>query len=118
MKMSELRQRVYSMLGQNNNFKNNEIVKHFVQEGFKRRTIYNRIKRDEISLPVEDLPRSDHPTSCNVKHFKRLKNTTANRIGVCQRKQFDMAQSTIHYNMKKVSLKYYQRQKAAKYNKN
>ena len=52
---------------------------------------------------------------------KNLKNAAANRIGVSQRKrgkQFDVAQSTIHSSLKKVDLKYYKRQKAAKYNHN
>lgn len=42
------------MLGQNTNWKNRDIVKHFVQEGFKRGIIYNIIKRYEIGLTVED----------------------------------------------------------------
>ncbi|CAF1249549.1 unnamed protein product, partial [Rotaria magnacalcarata] len=49
--MADLCKRVHSMLGQNNNLKNNDIVKHFVQEGFKRRTIYGIMKRYEIGLP-------------------------------------------------------------------
>ncbi|CAF1628456.1 unnamed protein product, partial [Rotaria magnacalcarata] len=61
-KMADLCKRVHSMLGQNNNLKNNDIVKHFVQEGFKRRTIYGIMKRYEIGLPAEDLPRSGRPT--------------------------------------------------------
>ena len=32
--MADLRKRVYSMLGQNNNLKTSDIVKHFVQDGF------------------------------------------------------------------------------------
>ena len=44
-----------------------------------------------------------------------------NRIGVSQRKrgkEFGVAQSIIHSNLKKVGLKYYNRHKAAEYNKN
>ncbi len=48
------------------------------------------------------------------------KNAAANRVGVSQRKlakKFGVAQSTIHYNLKKAGLKYYKSQKAPKYNK-
>ena len=64
------------------------------------------------------LPRSARPTSFNGKNFKRLKNAAVNRIDISQRKQFDVTQSTIHYHLKKVGLKYYKRQMAPKYNKN
>ena len=79
------------------------------------------MKHDEISLTAEDRPRSDRSTSFNGKNFKRLKNAAANHIDVSQRrlgKQFAVAQSTIHYNLKRVGLKYYKRRKVAKYNKN
>ncbi|CAF2085451.1 unnamed protein product [Rotaria magnacalcarata] len=98
---ADLPKRVYSILGQNSNLKNNDVVKHFVQE-------------------AEDLSRSDRPTSFKGKSLKRLQNVAANRIGVSQRKlgkNFDVAQSTIHYNLNKIGLKYYKRQKAPKYNK-
>ena len=75
-----------------------------------------RVKRAEIALSAKDLRRSDHPTSFNGKNFKRLKNATVNRIGVSQRKRFDVTQSTIHCRLKKVGLKYYECQKAVKYN--
>ena len=84
--MADLRQRVYSMLGQNNNWKNSDLRKYFLQESFKRQTNYELIKRDEIGLPTEDLPRIDHPTSFNGKNFKHVKKATANRIGASQLK--------------------------------
>jgi transposase len=71
--MADLRKRVCSMLGQNNNLKNSNIVKNFLQKGLKRRTIYDTIKRYEIGLPVEDLPRRGRPTSFNAKNLKRFK---------------------------------------------
>ncbi|CAF1982038.1 unnamed protein product [Rotaria magnacalcarata] len=116
--MADLRKRVYSMLGRNNNLKGSDIEKHFVQEGFKRRAIYDIIKLYEMGIPPEDLPRSGRPTSFSRKNLKRLRSATANRIGVSQRKlgkTFGVAQSTIHYNLKKIGLKYYKRQKAPKY---
>ena len=119
--MAEPRQRVYSMPGQNNHLENSEIGKHFLQDSFKRRTIYDIIKCSEIGLLVEDLPRSARLTSFNGKNFKRLKNAAANCIDVSQSKlgkKFSVAQSTIHYNLKKVGLKYSKRQMAPKYNKN
>ena len=84
--MADLRKCVYSMLGQNTILKNGDIVKHFVQEGFKRRTVYDIVKRDEMGIPLEDLPRSGGSTSFNRENLKRLGNATANRIGVSQRK--------------------------------
>ena len=56
-----------------------------------------------------------------LKNFKYLKSAATNRIGVSQRKrgkEFGVAQSTIHSDLKKVALKYYKCQKASKYNKN
>ena len=93
------------MLGQNTILKNGDIAKYFVQEGFKRRTIYDIIKRYEMGIPPEDLPRSGRRTSFNRKNLKRLRNATANRIDVSQRKlgkKFGATQSTIHYNLKKI----------------
>ncbi|CAF4216456.1 unnamed protein product, partial [Rotaria sordida] len=118
--MIDLPKRVFSMLGRQNNLKKSDIVKHFMQEGFKRSTIYNIIKRYEIDLPVEDHPRSGHPTHFDKKNLKRLQYATENRVEVSQRKlarKFDVAQSTIHYKLKKIDLKYYKRQKAPKYTK-
>ncbi|CAF1613070.1 unnamed protein product [Rotaria magnacalcarata] len=115
--MADLCKRVHSMLGQNNNLKNNDMVKHFIQEGFKRRTIYGIMKRYEIGLPVEDLPRSGRPTSFKGKSLRCLQNAAANRIGVSQRKlgkTFGVAESTIHYSLNKIGLKYYKRQKDSK----
>ena len=113
-KKVDLRQHVYSVLGQNNNLKNSEIGKHFLQEDFKRRTIYDIIKH-EIGVPAEDPPRSGCKMSFNGKKFRHPKNAAANRISVNQRKrgkQFDVAQSTIRSDLKTV--KCYKRQKAAK----
>ena len=106
------------MLEQNNNLKNSNIVKHFVQEDFRRRRIYYIIKHYEIGLFTKDLPRSGHPTSFNGKDLKRLKNATVNHVCVSQRKlakKFDVVQSTMQYNLKKTGLKYYKRQKAPKF---
>ncbi|CAF1934902.1 unnamed protein product [Rotaria magnacalcarata] len=74
-----------------------------------------------MGLPAEDLPRSGRPTSFKRKNLKRLQNAAINRIGVSQRKlgkKFGVAQSTIHYNLKKLGLKHYKRQKAPKYSEN
>jgi hypothetical protein len=50
--MIDLRKRLFSMLGRNQNLKKIDIVKHFALEGFKRSTIYNIIKRYESGLPL------------------------------------------------------------------
>ncbi|CAF0962347.1 unnamed protein product [Rotaria sordida] len=91
-----------------------------MQEGFKRSTIYNIIKRYDIYLIFEDRPRSGRPTHSDKKNLKRLQYTTENRVGVSQRelaRKFGVAQSTIHYNLKRIDLKYSKRQKAPKYAK-
>ena len=49
------------------------------------------------------------------KNFKHLKNIAANRIGVTQQKQFGIVRSTTHYQLRKVDLKYYKREKTPKY---
>ena len=90
---------------------------HFLQGGFKRRTIYDIIKRDEIGLLDEDWPRNGRPTLFNGKQLKRLKNAAAIRIGVSQRKRgkrIGVSQSTIHYQLKKVGLKYYKKSEGTK----
>ena len=55
------------------------------------------------------------PISFNEKNFKCLKNVAANRTGVSQQKRGKQFGVPIHYHLKKVSLKYYKRQKASKY---
>jgi hypothetical protein len=118
--MIDFRKRVYSILGQNNNLKKIGIVKHFLQEDFKGSTLFNIIKRHEIGLPIEDLPRTGCPTSFHRKNLKRLQHAAENRVGIIQRKlsrKFEVAQSTIHYNMRKLGLKYFKQQKAPKYTK-
>ncbi|CAF1245367.1 unnamed protein product [Rotaria magnacalcarata] len=87
------------MLGQDNNLKNNNT---------------------EIGPPAEDFPRSSGATSFIGKSWKRLKNAAAHGIDVSERKlgkTFCVAQSTIHYNLNKIGLKYYKRQKTSKHNK-
>jgi transposase len=89
-----------------------------LQEGFIERTIYNIIKRYQLGLPFEDLPRNGRPTSFDKKNLKHLQNAAANRVGVSQQnlaRKFGVSQSTIHYNLKKTGLKYYKRQKAPRY---
>jgi transposase len=73
-------------VGQTIIWKKFNIVKHFVQEGFKRSTIYNIIKRYENGLPIEDHLRSGRPQYFDRKNLKRLQHAAANRIGVSQRK--------------------------------
>ena len=70
--MADLRQRVYSMLGLNDHSKNSEIGKHSLQEGFKSRTIYDRIKRDEIGLPAKKW-------SSNIFQWKKLQTSKKRR---------------------------------------
>ena len=87
-------------------------------EGFKRSTIYNIIKRYENGLPVEHHSGGGRPPYFNGKNLKRLKNAAADRVGVSQRslaRKFGVTKSTIDYNLKKIGLKYYKRQKAPKY---
>jgi hypothetical protein len=50
--------------------KKSNIVKHFLQEVFIRKTIYNIIKRYEIGLPVKDLPRNGRSTFFREKNQK------------------------------------------------
>jgi len=49
--MIDLHKRVFSMLGQRNNLKS-DIVKHFMQEGFKTSTVYDIIKCYEMSFNI------------------------------------------------------------------
>ncbi|CAF3390837.1 unnamed protein product, partial [Rotaria sp. Silwood2] len=60
--------------------------KHFEQEGCKRSTIYDIIKRYEIGLPVEYRLGAGGPPHFNKKNLKHLQNAAANRVGMSQRK--------------------------------
>ena len=116
--MADLRKRVFSMLGQKQKFLKIDIVKHFEQEGFKRSTIYNIIKRYEISVPIEYRSEAGHPPLVERKNLKRLQNATGNRVGVSQRKlarKFVVEKTILHDNLKKLGLNYYKHQKAPKY---
>ncbi len=42
-------------------------MKHFMEEGFKKSTIYSIIKRYEVDLSVEDRPRSGRSTHFDKK---------------------------------------------------
>jgi len=68
--MIDLRKGIFSMLGRKSNLKKNEIVKHFMEEGFKKSTIYSIIKRYEVDLSVEDRPRSGRSTHFDKKNLK------------------------------------------------
>ncbi|CAF2079991.1 unnamed protein product [Rotaria magnacalcarata] len=73
---------------------------------------------EELDLPIEDLPRSCRPTCFDKKKLKRLHNAATNHVGVSQTKlarEFGVAQSIIHYRLKKMGLKYYNRYKAPRY---
>ncbi|CAF3026279.1 unnamed protein product [Rotaria sp. Silwood2] len=61
-------------------------LKHFEQEGFKRSTLYDIIKRYEIVLPVEHHSGAGHPPYFNRNKLKSLRNVAMNRVDVSQRK--------------------------------
>lgn len=110
-----LRKRVYFMLGQ---LEKKDVIKHFLDEKIPRSTIYSIIKRYEDGTPVEDKPRKGRPSKFNNKTLKKLKNDAKNKVGVSQKKlarKFKVTQQCIGYNLKKIGLKYFKRQRAPKY---
>lgn len=52
--MIDFRERVFSILGWQNNLTKHEIVEHFMKEGFKGSTIYDAKKRYKNGLVAED----------------------------------------------------------------
>lgn len=92
-----------------------EIVSHFVKQGYARRTIYNNI--DRLDRPQKQTKKIGRPSKLSVARRKSLKRLVKHRVGASCRKaalKYNVAPSTIHYNLKKMGLSYRKRQKVPK----
>lgn len=118
MKVAEqnnLRFRVYEMIGQRSK---QEVVKHFISEGYSRTTIYNIICRYAKGLPSENKKKSGRPSRWNKGALKCLETLATNNVGQSIRKlsrRFGTSKSTISRNLKKMDLRYFKRDKVPKY---
>ena len=120
MKVTEsehIRKRVYSMLALRPKA---DVVKHFLNEGIPRSTIYSVIKRFEANLTFERKPKSGRPSKFNRVTLRKLKKAVVDKTGVSQNqlaRKFKVSQSTICANVAKMGVKYRKRIKSPKYTK-
>ena len=115
VEIETLRKRVKIMLTQ---IKKSEIVKHFEMEGFARRTIYNTLNRLESGGDIKNKKKTGRPTSLTAARRSRLKKLTNHRKGVSQRRlarKFEVSQSTICRQLKKIKISCRKREKTPKY---
>ena len=64
-------------------------------------------------------PRQGHPAKLNKQQLQKLKDSAENHVGTSQRKlakKFKVSRPCIQRSLKKISLKYYKRQRTPKYN--
>ena len=66
--------------------KKSEIVAHFVLQGVARSTVYNILKKMEISQRITDAKRSGPPSTWTSTKLKKLKRLANNRKGTSLRK--------------------------------
>ncbi|XP_065668056.1 uncharacterized protein LOC136088292 [Hydra vulgaris] len=88
------------------------------EEGFARSTIYDNLKRLETVQSFSDRKQPGRPTSWTREKKAKLTRLVNNRKGVSQRKigiKFDVNQSTIGRQLKKMNIKYRKREKTPKY---
>lgn len=114
----DLRSSIKNFIVINKKLSKSSIVEHFVKQGFKRRTIYNNIKRVNECTSTKDGKRTGRKPAFSLAKLAKLKKLSKNRIGVSQRdfaRQFSVSQSTIGRKLKQIGLKYRKRQKAPKY---
>ena len=112
------RKRVQIFLGQNSEWRQSDVVKHFVLQGHAKRTVYNVLDKVATPQPIKEKKRTGRPTSWTSTNKQKLKRLSNNRTGVCQRKlerKFGVSQSTISIQLSKMKVKYWKREKTPKY---
>ena len=115
-----LRNSVKNFLVQNPSAKKLVIVNHFIEQGYKRRTIYNTINRVVQGLSSQDLPRSGRPRILTKRQLSKIKIVASNKVGVSQRKlsrKYHISQRSVGRHLKAMGIRYYRRQKVPKYTK-
>ena len=70
----------------NPQFKQRQVVDHFVREGIARRTVYNALNRHKNGQSILEVTRSGRPSSWTSSMKVKLKRLVNHRKGVSQRK--------------------------------
>jgi len=93
-------------------------VKHFVEMGMSRSTVYSILQRMDEGIPTERRSQNkDYCTKMDKKKVARLNNLVKNKTGVSQRKlagKFGVDQRTIGRNLKKHGIVYRKRKTVPK----
>lgn len=113
-----LRKNIQNMIVKNEDIKDSQIVNHFSQEGYARRTIYNNIKRIRQRKPIKQKNIGYKSKKWTALKSAKLKKAANNRVGISLRKlgrKFSVHHTTIHRKLKKVSINYQKRIKTPKY---
>ena len=102
----------------NPQFKQCQVVDHFVREGIARRTVYNALNRRKNGQSILEVTRSGRPSSWTSSMKVKLKRLVNHRKGVSQRKlgnKFNKHHMTIGRQIKKLGIEDYAREKTPKY---
>ena len=98
----------------NPQFKQCQVVHHFVREGIARRTVYNALNRRKNGQSILEVTRSGRPSSWTSSMKVKLKRLVNHRKGVSQRKlgnKFNKHHMTIGRQIKKLGKEDYAREK-------
>ena len=95
-----------------------EIVNHFQNEGYPRRTIYNAINRMQFGEIINDKKKTGRPASWTLARKNQLKRLANNRKGVSQRRlgrKLGVSHVTICRQLSKMNISCYKQEKMPKY---
>lgn len=109
---------VQKFMRKNKHLKRSEIIRHFVQLGEARSTMYSVLNKLTLDRSVKERARTGRPSTWTIKRRYQLKRLTNNRCDVSQRKlasKFDVDKSTICRQLKKMSISFRKREKTPKY---
>lgn len=110
-----LRQRVFEMLGQQDK---KSVVKHFLDEGINRSTIYSIISRYEKGLEPIGRKKPGRPSILVGKTGRKLLKAATNRVGVSTRKlgrKYGISHEGVRKFLIKKGLKYRKRSTVPKH---
>ena len=112
------RKRVQLFLGKNSEWRQSEVVKHFVLQGHARSSVYKVLDKLATPQPIKEKKRTGRPSSWTPANNQKLKRLTNNRTGISQRKlgrKFGVSHMTIGNQLSKMKIKYRKREKTPKY---
>ena len=109
---------VQNFICKNNHLSNADIVKHFVQLGQARSTMYSVVNKLTLTGSTKEKKRTGRPSTWTRDKRLRLKRLTNNRFDTSQRKlaaKFDTSHQTICNELRKMKITYRKREKTPKY---